>query len=260
MDLAEKNSTKLGMKHGDAKWDIAFTNDKYSVKVAGPLVTDDWKVDGDLTWEEKPGKSRKVNANMSVESPDMSGAVAAINMGVEQEYKNSSADWKAEDPQVNIDACVNFEKDWFIGFAAEHDTKVASGLEMHAMKRDGDNKFFVAYDHSNEFAKMGCLIKYADKNFTHAYEARYSLKADAQKKFQGLPVSVVGGGKYVLSEKSSMGYMVELGETAHSIAKWEHKVDKNWKVAATQSFDMNLVGKKDAAAPYQVGFDINYTL
>jgi len=183
MDLAEKNSTKLGMKHADVKWDVAFANDKYSVKVASPLSDADWKADGDLTWEEKPGKSRKVEANLSVESPDMSGAVAAINLGVNQSYKKSGAEWAADKPQVNFDACVNFEKDWFVGVAAEHDTEEASGLEMQAMKRDGDNKYFMGYDHSNEFAKLGCLIKYSEKNFTHAYEARYSLKSEAEKKF-----------------------------------------------------------------------------
>lgn len=257
---AMKNATKLGMKHDDIKFDVAAANDKYSVKMTSPIATDDWKVDGDLMWEEKPGKSRKVEANVSVESPDMSGAVAAINVGVCQDMNKEKEGWKNEKPVVSMDACINFEKDWFVGFVGEHDTEKADGLEVTAMKKDGDNKFWMGYNHSSEFAKAGCLINYADKNFTHAYEGRYNLDKDAAKGFQGLPVSLVAGGKYVLSKQTSMGYMVELAENAHSIAKWEHKIDKNWKVSATQSYDMNQVGKKEAPAPYQVGFDVAYTL
>lgn len=59
-----------------------------------------------------------------------------------------------------------------------------------------------------------------------------------------------------------MGYMIELSEKPHAIAKWEHKVNKNWKVAAVQSYNMNHVGKDKGSVPdaYQVGFDVNYTL
>ena len=79
-DEAKKSSTKVGWKHDDLKFDVAATNDKYSVKVASPLVKDDWKVDGSLAYEEKPTKSCKVTAEVGAESPDMGGVVAAVGV------------------------------------------------------------------------------------------------------------------------------------------------------------------------------------
>lgn len=156
-NVSEKNSTKLGFKHDDVKWDVALANDKYSVKVGGPLSKDDWKADGDLSWEEKPGKTRKIEANLAIESPDMSGANAAINFGVEQEMAKGKEGYTNADPKLKFDACLNVEKDWYVGFAAEHNTKEADGIEAAIMKRDGDNKYWLGYDHSNQFAKLGCL-------------------------------------------------------------------------------------------------------
>jgi len=68
------------MKHDDVKVDMAATDAKYSIKVASPLVTDDWKVDGSVAFEEKPQKSRKVTFEAGIESPDMGGVVAAVGV------------------------------------------------------------------------------------------------------------------------------------------------------------------------------------
>jgi len=49
-----KTSTKFGLKHDDVKFDIAATNDKWSLKVSAPISKDEWKVDGSVNYEEKP--------------------------------------------------------------------------------------------------------------------------------------------------------------------------------------------------------------
>ena len=55
-------------------------NDKASLKVAHPLVKDDWKVDGDASFEIKAGKSKKMEGGLHITSPDMSGAVLTVNV------------------------------------------------------------------------------------------------------------------------------------------------------------------------------------
>lgn len=73
-DVAEKTATKVGLKHGDAKWDVTAANDKWSVKVGGPLVKDDWKVNGAILVENKPAKNEtKVEVSSNVTSPELGG-------------------------------------------------------------------------------------------------------------------------------------------------------------------------------------------
>jgi len=253
--IAEKNASKVGFKHDDAKWDVAAAQDKWSVKLSGPLSKEDWKVDGSVMYEEKPNKSRKVEASAGVESPDMSGTNICANMSVESVWNMKDKKWTTGNPTIKFDANVNFEKDFYVGFAAETDTKELSGLDFAAVNTNEGNKYWAGYDHSNKFIKAGCLIRYAEKNFTHAYEARYAL--EDKKSFFDQPVTIGAGGKYILSKETTMGYSVELSAEPHAQAKFEHKLDKNWKVAAHQSFDCNQAAGK---APYKLGFDVAYTL
>jgi hypothetical protein len=254
--VAEKNASKVGFKHDDMKWDVAAASDKWSVKLSGPLVKDDWKVDGSLMFEEKPNKSRKIEATAGIESPDMSGTTTVLNMSVEQVMNMKDKKWAQDLPTIKADVNVNFEKDFNLGFAVEHDTKELQGADFAFVKTDEGNKYWGGYDHCNKFAKMGCLVKYAEKNFIHAYEARYSMEKDAPGMF-GQPITVGAGGKYVLSKETTMGYSFEFAAEPHAQAKFEHKLDKNWKVAAHQSYDCKAAENKPA---YKLGFDVAYTL
>lgn len=255
-----KSATKLSMKHGDANVTVTAANDKYAVAVAGPLNKDDWAVDGSFSWEDKIGKQRKVVVGAEVESPDMSGTKLKANVGVEVVMKPEK-EGKAQDPEnkVTFDACVCHDKKSMFGVAIEHDTKELSAAEVGLAHKEGDNKYWGGYDHANGFAKFGCLINYKEKNFKHAYEARYALKDADGKQFMGqaVPLTVVGGGNYKLSDATTMNYMVEMGADAHAMAKFSHKVDKNWAVSGFQSYDKNA---KDGRQPYVVGFDVAYTL
>jgi hypothetical protein len=84
-DVAEKTATKVGLKHGDAKWDVAAANDKWSVKVGGPLVKDDWKVNGAILVENKPAKNEtKVEVSSNVTSPELGGhAKVFVNVSLQ---------------------------------------------------------------------------------------------------------------------------------------------------------------------------------
>jgi hypothetical protein len=259
-DEAKKSSTKVGWKHDDLKFDLAATNDKYSVKVASPLVKDDWKVDGSLAYEEKPTKSCKVTAEVGAESPDMGGVVATVGLSADAEWKNEKNVFTMGDPNVSVNVGLHHaEQNVLVGFSAEHDTKDLKASEVMAVKKDQGNKYWLGYNHSDKFAQAGCVVANDEKKFQHAYELRWHLvdAKEAPQALQGYPASIVAGGKYVLSDKTTMNYSAEFGTKPSAQAKFTHKLDKNWSVASHQSFNIADV---EAKHPYQLGFDVNYTL
>lgn len=244
------------MKHSDVQVDIAAANDKWSLKVAKPLSEDDWKVDGSLAVEHKIGKSQKGNLDLGIDSPDMSGTKLNMNLGLEHEKKpDDKGAWNKQATTIKFDMCANVEKDYFIGAAIEHDTKELAGASMGVSKQDDGNCYWLGYNHGDKFVNAGCRVHNADANFTHAYEAKYYMDKDHQKKFYDQPVKLAFAGKYQLNKATGFGYSLECGAFNHAQAKWEHKVDKNWKVSAHQSYDMAQKNK-----PYNLGFDVAYTL
>jgi hypothetical protein len=78
---AVKNASKLGFKHDDTKFDLAAANDKWSFKIASPLVTDDFKINGSVAIEGKPAKKEtKITAATTIVTPDFSGVKAFVNV------------------------------------------------------------------------------------------------------------------------------------------------------------------------------------
>lgn len=253
-----KSATKIGYKFRDAKFEEGLTNDKWTFKVSGPLSKDDWKVDGSLAMERKPQKEQKMNVDAVIKSPDMSGNRVVVNAGVESKQAWKDSDWADRKNTFNLAVGVQHEKDIQVGFAYKHDEKERPQFETAAAYKKDGNKFWGGYDHGNEFAKAGCYIKNADKGFQHAYEGRWNMKGDAKSELAGQPMIITAGGKYDLGEQTSMNYMLELGADRHFMWKFAHKVDRNWKLTGTQSFDFNKVGTKQNA--YNVGFDVAYTI
>lgn len=167
-------------------------------------------------------------------------------------------EWTNENPVIKFDANLNIEKDYFVGAALEHDTVTLKDSSVAFVKKEDSNKYWLSYNINKSVVKAGCFIHYADKNFTHVYEAKFDHSEKAKKEFQDQALRLAAGGKYVLSKASSMTYGVEVGKHSNMQAKWEHKLDSNWKVTANQSFDNNRLETKQA--PYDLGFDIAYTL
>jgi hypothetical protein len=60
---------------------VTAANDKWSVKASGPLVKDDWKINGSALFEGKPAKKEwKAELSTSITSPDFSGVKAFVNV------------------------------------------------------------------------------------------------------------------------------------------------------------------------------------
>lgn len=147
---------------------------------------------------------------------------------------------------------ANVEKDYNIGMKMEHQKELKALEFMGAANNEG-NVYWLGYDHINKFSKAGCLINYKEKNFKHAYEMRYWMSD--KKMFHDLPMKLVAGGKYVLSDATSMNYSLEAANKMHAQAKFSHTLNKNWSVSAHQSYDM-----AQEKLPYNLGFEVNYNL
>lgn len=273
----EKTTSALGMQHDDVSVNMEADNGQWKLKLAKPLVKDDWKINGSFTLTGKPAKSLTGEANFIVDSPDMSGTKLNMNITAKQEQaynkgeaakaatnlapaKNAVAEgWYMGEPDCKVHMNANIEKDMNVGAQFQYKGKL-TGCEFGASYNDDGNVYWMGYDHTALFAKAGCLIDYKAKSFKHAYEARWFMdenKAGNKRDlFHGMPLKWVASGAYTMSDKSSMGYMFEMGKDAHLMAQFTHKLDKNWKVSARQSYDMGI---KDSKA-YQLGMDITYAL
>lgn len=252
-----KTKTAFNFKHDDLSVETVRANDKASIKVAYPLSSDDWKVDGDASYELKAGKEEKITGAVHINSPDMSGALLAVNVTAEQKKKWADKKWGEPALNVDFDAAVTYEKDWHVGVAGSHDTKNVSGLEFVVAKDEGKDKYWAGYNVDSKQVKAGCKQVNAEHGFTHVYEARYNTKDGAAAQAWGHPLTLAAGGKYVLSDKTTCNYMFEQSAKPHAIFKWVHKLDKNWQVAMTQSFNHNNV---EGGNPYSLGFDATYQL
>ena len=163
------------------------------------------------------------------------------------------------DPEMKMDANINFEKDFYLGVAVEHNSKKLTESAVSFVKKDENDKFWITYDSTSSTAGAGCLIHYADKNFTHAYEAKYNHSNSAPLKLFAQPLSVAMVGKYILSKETALTYGIEFGKVSSAQAKYDHKINKNLKVSIKQSYDCNRLadGKRP---PYDLGFDVSYTV
>lgn len=257
-DSVEKSNSKLSMKQLDTNIDLQLANDKWSARFTRDIPAGDWDVSGRFFIENKPTKEWKYECAAEVQSPDLGGFNINANVSAElDKQKQDKGAWKQQDKSVDVDLCATIDKNYTVGAAATFDmaNKSLGDYKVGAGCTVDENNFWLNYDVNEKQAKAGCQIKDKDVGFTHAYELKH-YGAEKAEYFWGYPVAVAGGGKYVLSKQTGFAYAIELGKQIHLQAKFDHKVDKNWKVAVHQSYDMN---KKDEK-PYNLGFDVTYTL
>lgn len=69
-----------------------------------------------------------------------------------------------------------------------------------------------------------------------------------------MPLQVVAGGKYNLSDKSTMNYSLDFEKTAHAQMAFQHQIDDKWSAGIHQTYDF---AEKN---PYKVGLSAEYTL
>ena len=74
----------------------------------------------------------------------------------------------------------------------------------------------------------------------------------------GMPFFLRGGVSYDLSDATSLDVSGSWGEGINVSQTVSHKCDKNWTVAATQTYDQENLRKSQGA--YHIGFGLTYKL
>ena len=119
-----------------------------------------------------------------------------------------------------------------------------------------DSFYWVRADLTRKWLMAGCdqVLK---EGIQHSFEAVYGW----DKGFQGIsgqPFALRGGVEYELSDQTSVQASGDWGASYSVSNEVTHKVDRNWTVSCTQSFDAdNLNGK---CSPYHIGFAASYKL
>lgn len=101
----------------------------------------------------------------------------------------------------------------------------------------------------------GCDQQLKD-GINHSFELVYGWKEFAG--IQGNPVALRGGVEYELSDQTSVQASASWDKNYTVSQEVTHKIDKNWTVSCTQSFDSEQVGSKNS--PYHIGFAAAYKL
>lgn len=171
----EKTLTKLDMKEKDVSVNVEAANDRWAVKLAKPLLTDDWKVNSSVRAEGYPGTSIKGEVTFDVKSPDMSGN--ALNVYMQADVTNKfhkavaavakteskpavaakAAEWKNDAPHVKMHFNLVNDKQNHIGAMVEYQDKLTTAEVGLARHQDG-NVFWGGYHHVSEYVKMGAMF------------------------------------------------------------------------------------------------------
>lgn len=146
------------------------------------------------------------------------------------------------------------------GMAMEHDTKAFSKIEVQAaIGKPKDGKFFARVNMSDEAASFGLTKKCGGKcRWGHSYMAQYMWGKEAAKGFMGQPLTLTTGGVWRPAKGHKVQYGVQVADAWQAHARWFHKIDKQWKVAAHQHYDKARQGSKQGA--YDLGFELIYKL
>ena len=95
--------------------------------------------------------------------------------------------------------------------------------------------------------------------FRHSYEAIVGYGPD-YKGFMGKPISLRSGVYYKLSNETELSTQTYLGENYSLSWTFQHQLNKNLTVSATQSFDSENAKKAGLGNGYHAGFSAQYKL
>ena len=130
---------------------------------------------------------------------------------------------------------------------------------VYQPKDKPDTSYWFRGDLTRKMIMGGC-----DQNLRegiqHSFEGRYTH--ESTDGFMGTPVSLHSGVEYELSDKTSLSFASNHAATHDCEMGVEHKIDANWTVSATQTFDAGKAAnsKTSGARPYHLGFTATYKL
>jgi len=247
----EKTVSTLKHNHGDCTTKITWANDKMAGEGKGKLVDDDgWKVDITGALETKQAKSEwKVTGKLDVQTPDMGGAKAAVNASVDYNQKGEVT----IKPNVNVEISDEIN----IGVNAKLVGGERKELWPQLVYKPSDNKnafYWARLDMTRSLFRAGCDQQLKD-GINHSFEFIYGWKD-----FKGImdkPVALLGGTEYELSDKTTLATNAIWQGDYDIESSVEHKVDSNWTVSATQTYNSSA---PTGCSPYHIGFSASYKL
>lgn len=250
---AEKTSSEMKWNHGKCTTTYTFSNEKLAFKAKGKAVDQDgWRVDLTLGGEFKPEKEDwKSSAVLNVSAKDLGGAKLGFETTAEYNKKGEIT----VKPKVNLEIADEIN----LGVSLKTDTKTMSETFPQLVYKPADRKgmYWARADMTRSLAMFGCDQQPKD-NIRHSFEGVYGWKG--LDGIQGkCPFAVRAGLEYDLSDSTDMSLSWSWAKFWQYSAEITHKVDKNWTVSCTQSFDS---GFKDAkkCSPYHIGFSASYKL
>lgn len=201
------NTTTLDVKHGDAQWKIEASSEGYAVGVGYPLVGGQWNVDGQLNWADKVdkdvGEAKVLKAEVSAESPDISGTKTVMNLAFKQEMKPAPSSELADAaspskdlPQVRFDMCAyNYSNQFQLGTEFEHNTERLQKWNTQLVKQDQNNNYvWLGYNYLDKVVRAGFFKDYAELNYKSVGEVKIDTTMGA-KQLMDQPVTLAYGGR-----------------------------------------------------------------
>ena len=157
-------------------------------------------------------------------------------------------------PKINVEVADEFN----LGDTAKWDTKSFLEIWPQLVYRPAECKksqYWIRGDNSRKLVSAGCDQEIKE-GINHSFEAVYGW--GDFKGIQGHPVAIRAGVEYELSDQTSTTVSAN-AHSAYDISnEVTHKIDKNWTVTCSQSFDGDAVGSKKN--PYHIGFAASYKL
>lgn len=246
----EKSQTDFAWSKDGIKYGFGLVSDAMKANVAGKLTEGDWKCDGKAEAEWKHGKGEwKGKGILNVSSPVMAEKLKMwFNAELEHNHKT---EWN-----TLLKMNLNYDQ-WHVGFGGEN--KAGDWDKQHAqvVYNDKSRQYFVRADLKDTVVGIGCSLDKDD--FSHSYEVEADMKEGAVG-VAGTPLVINGGGEYELNKKCNIGYTFVLGQHFSYNQAIEHKVDKNWTVTLSQSFDAECLEKDRKKPAYDVGVAFQYKL
>ena len=156
-------------------------------------------------------------------------------------------------PNINIEVSDEFN----LGVNAKMAGSEIKEMWPQLVYKPSDNKnafYWARMDMTRKLLRAGCDQVLKD-GINHSFEAVYGWGD-----FKGImdkPVALLSGFEYELSDKTTLSTSGSWQGDYDLESTVEHKVDSNWTVSATQTFNS---GAAAGRSPYHIGFSAAYKL
>jgi len=222
------------------------------------LESDGLKVTGGADFQNKYGEHQKVGAKLDIESPDMGGVRAFVNLGAERKFMPDIRTATNKEDELSAAINLTIQGDTHIGASLEKEGGETKKLNVQAVYEGFEKGHaFVRADTLNKWVSTGCSMN-ESKRFNHTYEAVYGY--GDKSKTAGVkesPVWLRFGARYNISDSSSLvsNYLFAKHMEKNSVI--EHKIDDHWKMGVHYHYDERRKESKDRSA-HEFGYSLHY--